>query len=340
MTVNPLTGFESLETHHCITGSMRHVYHFNHHPISEELLLGLGEGVSFIYWHPKGGQPFMGGRNNPKPGLEEIAGQHTGVVIKAHTSANPRKATQAMLSLLENGQPVMVMVDMGLLPYFDFGGTEYHFGGHGIVICGYNPAAAEVLIADRDLELHPVPLADLEKARDSKFQPFPPKNKWFSFDFSARRLPTATDVRQAIAAQAGLMLNPPISNIGVKGIRTAAKLIPQWGRVMDAEALRWAMFNVAILNSRDGGSGGGAFRYMFGRFLHEAAGIAGEPRLAECAVEFKGIGDDWEKLVAWLRQTSAEPQAAARLGECAAPLSALADREEAAWQQLDSVVKG
>jgi hypothetical protein len=38
---SPIPGFKSLCTHHCITGSMRHIYDFHNHSISEEMLLGL-----------------------------------------------------------------------------------------------------------------------------------------------------------------------------------------------------------------------------------------------------------------------------------------------------------
>ena len=69
MTLKPLAGFKSLKTHHCITGSMRHVYAYNDHDISEEMLLGIGGGVGFIYWHMKGAPPIVGGRANfERPG--------------------------------------------------------------------------------------------------------------------------------------------------------------------------------------------------------------------------------------------------------------------------------
>jgi hypothetical protein len=54
-------------------------------------------------------------------------------------------------------------------------------------------------------------LAQLAKARNSKFKPFPPQNAYFK--------PGAEEVREAIAQVADRMLHPPISNIGVKGIR-------------------------------------------------------------------------------------------------------------------------
>jgi hypothetical protein len=339
MALKPLEGFKSLETHHCVTGSMRHVYVYNDHLISEDMLLGLGAGVGFIYWHQKGTYPFMGGRGNPKPSIEEIAGQRTGVVIEPHTTSSVRKAKQTLLEMLEAGQPVMIQCDMGFLPYFDFGGSEYHFGGHAVVVCGYDPGTEQVLIADRDKELHPVSTEDLEKARGSTYKPFPPRNKWYTFDFSQKRQPTADEVRRAIVQQVQPMLEPPISNIGVKGIRKAAKLVPKWPDSLGIEELRWTLFNAYIFISPVGGTGGGTFRYMFSRFLREAAEIMGDPRLTESADEFKRIGDGWEELGEWFRQTSEAPDPTSLLGQCVAPLNALADQEKVAWGRLRVIVQ-
>jgi hypothetical protein len=223
---------------------------------------------------------------------------------------------------------------MGFLPYFDFGGEEYHFGGHVVVVCGYDAETDRVLIADREGEPQPVPMADLEKARGSTYKPFPPKNRWYTFDFGHKRQPSADEVRQAIAEQADPMLNPPIRNIGVKGIRKAAQMVPKWGDAMDADELRMALFNAYIFISAEGGTGGGCFRYMFSRFLREAARIAEEPLLEESAGKFQHIGDQWEDLGEWFLKTSEATDAASILRECVAPLKTLADLEEAAWAQL------
>jgi len=42
MRLKPFDGFRSLETHRCVTGSMRQLYDFYNHPLSEEMLLGIG----------------------------------------------------------------------------------------------------------------------------------------------------------------------------------------------------------------------------------------------------------------------------------------------------------
>jgi hypothetical protein len=344
MTLKPLDGFQHFTTHHCVTGSLRHVYVYNDHDISEEMLLGLGAGVSFSYWHFKGQLPFMGGRGGFKPPLEEVTGQRTGVKIESHTTTSARKARRTLLELLDAGQPVMIQCDMGFLPYFDFGGQEYHFGGHVVVVCGYDPGPVlsvaegtdQVLVADRDEELHPVSMEDLAKARGSTYKPFPPKNLWYTFDFSGKRQPGADEVRQAILEMTQPMLEPPISNIGVKGMRKAAQMVPRWPDKLDADELRFALFNAYIFISPVGGTGGGSFRYMFSRFLGEAAEITGDTRLEESAGEFQHIGDRWEELGEWFRQTSEAPDPAALLGACAAPLDALADLEEEAWRRLQS----
>jgi hypothetical protein len=338
MTLQPLPGFKSLETHHCITGSLRHVYVYNDHNISEEMLLGLGGGVGFVYWHVKGQPPFIGGRGNARGGFEPLAGQRTGVKVEAHSTSSARKAEQALLEILDAGQPVMIQCDMGCLPYFDFGGSEYHFGGHVVVVCGYDRELRQVLIADRDKELHVVSMDDLEKARSSTYQPFPPRNTWYTFDFSGKRQPTAGEVRQAIAEQAHGMLEPPIRNFGVSGIRKAGKMIPRWPDSMGVEELRWSLFNTYVFISPVGGSGGGLFRTMFGRFLREAAQVTGDTRLDESADEFQRIGEEWEALGEWFRQVSEMPAPASRLGKCVAPLNALAAMEETAWKQIRDIV--
>ncbi len=338
MSLQPFEQFQHFETHHCVTGSMRHIYAYNQHPVSEDMLLGLGEGVSFIYWHSKGSDPFLGGRGNPKPSLEQVAGQRTGVTVQIHTTSSSARARKTLLDLLEAGQPVMLMVDMGFLPYFDFDGQEYHFGGHAVVACGYDADSKMVLIADRDAELHPVPLADLEKARGSTFQPFPPKNRLYTFDFSAKRQPTADEMRLAMRHQATLMLNPPISNIGVRGIEKTAQLIQSWPDILAPERLPWVLFNCYIFISPVGGSGGGCFRTMFSRFLHEAAEQLADERLNEVSALFKHIGEQWEAVGACFKMCSESSQPASLLPELIRPLHELADLERDAWSCLDRVL--
>ncbi len=337
MTLKPLAGFKSLTTHHCVTGSMRHVYVYNDHDVSEEMLLGIGSGVGMIYWHMKGAPPLLGGRANferpGEEGLEKTTGRRTGVMVESYTTSSARKAERTLLEMLDAGQPVMIQCDMGFLPYFDFGDSEYHFGGHVVVVCGYDAETHQVLIADRD-GVYPVSMEDLDKARGSTYKPFPPKHKWYTFDFSNKRQPTADQVRQAIAEQTKGMLEPPISNIGVKGIRKAAERALKWPSQMDEDELRFTLFNMFIFIDASGGSGGGIFRYMFSRFLREAAEIMGDVRLNESADEFQHIGDRWQEVAVIFKRGWEAEDPVAVLAETTAPMMQLAYLEEAAWTRL------
>lgn len=341
MTLKPLEGFQHFSTHHCVTGSMQHIYAYNHHDISEDMLLGIGSGVGFIYWHMKGQTPLMGGRGNVgrpgEEGLERTAGRRTGVVVESYTTSSARKAERTLLEMLGAGQPVMIQCDMGFLPYFDFGDTDYHFGWHIVVVCGYDAETRQVLIADRE-GVYPVSMEDLAKARGSKYKPFPPMHKWYTFDFSNKRQPTADEVREAIAEQTKAMLEPPISNVGVKGIREAAKRALKWPNEMDEEELRFTLFNMFIFIDATGGTGGGIFRYMFSRFLREAAEITGDQRLNESAAAFQHVGDRWQEVAEIFQRGWEADDPAAVLPETTAPIMEIADLEEAAWGQLREIV--
>ncbi len=133
------------------------------------------------------------------------------------------------------------------------------------------------------------------------------------------------------------MLEPPIRNIGVAGIRKAAQMVPKWPDKLDARALRFALFNAHIFISAVGGTGGGAFRYMFSRFLREASEIAGQPRWKESADEFRYIGAKWEDLGERFRQTSEADNPIPHMGDCAALLNELAQLEEGAWGRLRKI---
>jgi Domain of unknown function (DUF4872)/Butirosin biosynthesis protein H, N-terminal len=339
--LRPFPGFATYPTHHCVTGSLKHVYDHHGYPISEDLLLGLGRGLGFVYFHIKGTDPFYGGRANvasPKQeGLEKTAGRRTGVAVESHATSSTRKAQTTLRELLEADEPVLVYLDMGFLPYFEFP-EDYHFGGHVIVVAGYDPDTGRVLVADRDRELHPVEWATLEKARGSQYKPFPPRHTWYTFDFSAARSPSRAEVRESIGEVCQGMLAPPIANLGVKGIRKAIRETMRWPEVLDAAALARTCLNVAMFIDHRGGTGGGIFRYMYARFLGEAAEITGEARLTGMGTELAAIGDRWEEVAAFFAKAAQADSPADLLETATEPMRDIADREQDFWERLDVMI--
>jgi hypothetical protein len=270
--------------------------------------------------------------------LEKAVGRRTGVRVESFRTESAGKAERSLLELLGCGQPAMLVLDMGYLPYFDFGGEEFHFGYHVVVACGWNPETRQVLLADRDEDLHPVTQGTLAQARGSKFQPFPPHNAWYTFDFCHARPPGPDEVRQAIRQCVRGMLAPPIANLGVKGIRKAAQRIRGWPKILGEESLRAACINTAIMIDSRGGTGGGLFRYMYGRFLGEAADITGEAGLRAAGEQMRSIGDCWQSVAGWFEQAYAGKDLAGALEQIASILPEIAGQEERVWSRLQEVL--
>jgi Domain of unknown function (DUF4872)/Butirosin biosynthesis protein H, N-terminal len=336
----PIPGFQVFKTDHCVTGAMRHVYEFHGYPISEDLLLGLGAGVGFVYWHMKGAPPLYGGRANVgrpgEDGLEKRAGKRTGVQVESFHTASATKAERAMIDMLAADKPVMIQVDMGFLPYLHLP-EGYHFGGHVIAIAGYDADAKLALAADRDGEIHPISMQALTQARNSTYKPFPPRNTWFTFDFSAKRAPQPDEVWQAIDEVTEGMLNPPIANLGVKGIRTATSRTRQWAKEMCAEELRANCFNIFIFIDATGGTGGGIFRYMYGRFLQEAAAITGKQELAKAGDDMHAIGDQWQEIAQIFKQASESTDPIPGIEAATSRMALIADNEQMIWESLQNM---
>lgn len=335
-------GFKALDGYHCQTSSLMKIFVFNNCPISEDMLLGIGSGYGFIYWAMKGQIPFVGGRDNSKNFFNDIS-KRTGVKIEQHTTSSLSKAEKTLIEMLERKEPVMFFADMAYLPCFDMGG-DWHFGGHTSVICGWDEDKA-VLVSDMEPSttglkkgfFYELSLEQLAKARNSKFKPFPPKNAYFTFDFSDFHHPTESDIYNAIKQTLKTLLEPPIKNLGIKGIRKAAIEIKKWEKIFDDEFLRGSIFNFYVF-VHIGGTGGGIFRYMYSRFLKEVSEITSNKKFIEVSDLLKECGDMWTELVLPMKDVVEHKNPAELLKDAPEKLNAIANIEEKAYTILKDCI--
>lgn len=336
--IEPFENCPILDGYHCQTNSLVKIFNFFNHPLSEDMLLGLGAGMGFIYWHQKGAYPFVGSRGNTKEFFSDV-GKRTSVKIEVKSTASEKKAEEALLKNMSNEEPLMVFGDMGYLPWFDFP-EDYHFGGHTFVICGYD-GNNNVLISDMDPKAvgpkkgfySSVSLEQLRKARNSKHKPFPPKNTYLEFDFENYQMPGKEEMYSAIRQNMESMLNPPISNLGIKGIKRTADEIGKWKNLFNDRELRLNLFTLYIF-IEIGGTGGGSFRYMYSRFLKEAAKITGNDRLLEISRLVYGSGEIFTEIGLLFKDAENTPDLDDRIKKAQGLFLKAAETEESAFGSL------
>ena len=339
--IEPLPRFAALDGCHCISSSLARIFHHAGHPISEEMILGLGAGMGFVYWRMKFGDQdsvFVGGRANLKNFYQDL-GRRTGVAIAEKQTASSAKAETELLKALGAKRPVMLGGDMGLLPWFDLP-ADYHFGGHTFVACGYD-GRDTVLCSDIEQKASgvkkgffaPISREQLRKARGSQFKPFPPKNLWLELDFSEFHQPRPEDIVASIKQMVDTELNPPIKNFGVRGMRHTANELMKWPEQFNEQQLRMQLFNLYIF-IEIGGTGGGCFRPMYSRFLAESAKIARIPVLYSAAEAFARIGERFSEVGLLFKDTVGMKNIDARIKIASAGFKEIADMEEAACRSL------
>jgi hypothetical protein len=339
--IKPFQNCPAFDGYHCQTNSLVKIFHYNNRPLTEDMLLGLGSGMGFIYWKMKMGSStyvFIGGRGNNKDFFSDL-GKRIGVKISDISTSSNKKAESILLEKLKKKTPVMLFGDMNFLPWFELP-EDYHFGGHTFVVCGYDGEKI-VLASDMDNRAsglkkgfyHPITLEQLSKARGSTFKPFPPKNSYFEFDFDNFHQPAKDDIYSSIKQTVDAHLNPPIKNLGIKGIRYTAKEILKWPDYFNDFDLRMNLFSLYIF-FEIGGTGGGCFRYMYSRFLKESAEITKNNKLLNSADKFNSVGDLFSKIGLLFKESERSSDLHDRIKTASNFFVKIAELEEEAYSEL------
>lgn len=291
---------------HCITTALKQIFDYNHYPLSEELIFGIGSGLSFVYVNLNK-SPMISGRTKVFE-FEKKLGERLCIDIKCKSSSQYQNAYNKTKKMINNNQPVLVYVDMPFLEYLHLG-EENHFGGHSVVIFGYDDELEVFYVSDRDHsdnairtpkgyiaeEFHLVDYKSMEMARSSKHRPFPANNKYLEIHFSNHTPITASVILSSIKDTCDHMLNAPAQLLGLNGINKLSNEILKWSK-FDEEKLKVAGITNYFQISADGGTGGGLFRRMYGDFLKQASGIVGREELNQLGSSYIVISKKWDEV--------------------------------------------
>jgi len=334
-----VSGFVHRAGVHCESSALRNIFEFYGFKFSEPMIFGLGSGLGFVYWHSKRGgkvllpsYPFVGGRARD---LYKNLCSNLGVSVKVNKTSSKTRAYEALKDLISKDILVIITVDMPQLKYLGLP-EQAHFGDHCVVVAGLDEEKGVAYIADTMFKgLQVATLKELEEARSSTFKPFPPENKWVTFEFPNKLTSVEVAIRNAITKTAQTMLYPPIKNLGVKGINHFAGEIVKWPKLFppENEPLR-QLYEMSYIMMEEDGTGGGLFRYLYSRFLKEVGELLNNKELADMSERYNQIGRKWTTIAKLIRET---PKNAANVHEARKVLLEVAKEETKVLSSLANI---
>ena len=281
----------------CQTSALWKILHHYDLDITEEMLVGVGAGLGFVYWHQKGmPAPIVGGMNSgPWPGLIGRIIRVLGGDYEALKSSSVRNAHGHLKQTLHQGQPALVCADIAYLPHMA-AGEDDHFGQHTFLVYGIDEAEDLAYLSDRFADTLTIPLIQLQKARASKFHPFPARNQMIRFQMPEHPPDLSSVIPKAIRDNADFMFNAPIRNLGLRGILKWRDMLPKYPKIIPNPKQLISAMAMHYIFIETGGSGGAIFRRIYSTFLREASELMEDEKLAQASAEFAGISDLWTKI--------------------------------------------
>jgi len=314
-------GYMHTPGHHCGSTALRNLLAFHGVGISEELAFGLGAGACFYYLTMEDASPsrWFNGRTAR---LEESFRDLTGSALEMRTfAAGDREAWQAARAEVDAGNPALLLTDIYHLDHY---GSSAHFPGHAVVLAGYDDEVA--YLSDTAFEdLQTTRLDHLAEARQSGHPAYPLEGHMFTVSGSVDRARLEAAIPAAIAAAAQEMLHPSFGEFG--GLPAVDRLAAEAGSWPEqADDWQWcARFAYQVIERR--GTGGGAFRPMYSRFLAEA----GRPEAPLAAA----AGERWSELAETFRLASESDEPKAELWKAVDTAAGeVAKAEHRLWESL------
>lgn len=297
--------------------------------LSEPMLFGLGEGLSFVFWNMKIMDfPFIGGRVKPDLLTANIA-KNLGLKLVVKETSSKEKAWQDVKALLDSNKAVGLKLDCYHLEYFKH---PIHFAGHYVAILGYDDRRAFLVDTEQQGSEVSTSLKSLELARSEKGA-MSSRSLFYILENDGHTTPLKQAVATAIRSNVKQYLNPPISNLGYRGIeKTSNEIIKWFDRSKDVKT----EFATSAMIMERAGTGGALFRNIYRDFLKEAFELTGESAIGEAHKAFIGVARSWSDVIALFEQVgeTGEREYALRASE---KLKALAAQERAAMQLLEGV---
>lgn len=257
--------------------------------LSEPMLFGLGEGLGFIFWNMKTMDfPFIGGRIKTDLLTKNVA-KNLKLELTANETSSTQKAWDSVKQLIDNGKVVGLKLDCFHLEYFS---KPFHFAGHYATIYDYDNENAFLVDTKQQGGKVKTSLTSLAKARAEK-GPMSSKNLYYVLNKTHEKFEIKSAILNAIRNNAVDYINPPINNIGYKGIVKTSKEIFKW---FDTSKNIENEFATSAMIMEKAGTGGALFRNLYRDFLKESYELLKLDTLNQALKEFIDIANLWTEI--------------------------------------------
>ncbi len=321
--------FQPFEGEHCESVAIGNLLKHRGLELSEPMLFGLGAGLGFIYWRMKTMPlPFLGGRTKT---LARNICENLGIRMEEKETASIAKAWRNVVEHLDRGKPVALQLDCFHLDYFT---RKIHFAGHHVAMYGYDSTHAYLVDTRPQGSMVTTSLENLAKARGEK-GPMSARNRSVTVSFDPAGIDLESAILRAIGANANEFLNPPIMNLGYKGIGKASSEIRKW---YAGSTDPRGDFSHAAMMMEKAGTGGALFRNLYRDFLGEAGQLLGMDCLGEGYERYTVIAAKWTEVSALFSRV-AETESAEPLDAASELLAELSELEQVAMQHLSDAIK-
>ncbi|KGR76096.1 BtrH N-terminal domain-containing protein [Ureibacillus sinduriensis] len=297
--------------------------------MSEAMLFGIGEGLGYIYWDMKNMDfPFLGGRVKPDLLTQRIV-NNLNLQMDVKETSSPKKAWEYVKQNIDTGIIVGLKLDSYYLDYFT---NKVHFAGHYVAMYGYDNRFAYLVDTKQQGGLVKTSLENLALARNEK-GPMSSKNLAYTIK-KKEILPNLKDViTKAIKNNAIAYINPPIKNLGYKGIKKTSVEINKWFE--RSKNIENDLVLTATLMER-GGTGGSLFRNIYRDFLEECLSILDNALLQNAYKLFTEIAPMWEETSNLIKKAG-ETHEILYLNQASDLLLELSNKEYDAMKQLSRI---
>jgi len=326
MKIEDLKPFNGQHCETTATGTLLGQFGIEH---SEPMLFGLGEGLGFIFWNMKSMNfPFIGGRVKPDVLTENIA-RNLNLELTVKETSSTQKAWDNVKELIDRGQAVGLKLDCFHLQYFS---RPFHFAGHYAALYGYDNENAFLVDTKQQGGQVKTSLKSLALARAEK-GPMSSKNLYYTLRKTDKKIDLETAIITAIRNNATEHINPPITNIGYKGIyKTSSEIVKWFNTSKDIEN----DFKTSAILMERAGTGGALFRNLYRDFLKESYDLLKLDKLKTGYEAFVEIANLWTS-VSQLFEKVSQTKDFKYIEQASEILKTISDKEKRAMEMLATI---